>query len=128
MNKLFVGILALGALFVGYKQGCRTTSSEYMELLMHEQSAHAATQKALEVAVAKGLGWEDAYVNMKETAHAYQKSAAVCLAREHDWQMALEQQETLFYTVSNRKPTQEELAVVDIATRQKVATALNAAW
>lgn len=113
----------------GYVRGSRDTSVEYAALMAKEKDAHAETKKALEAALAAGIGWKAAYEEMEGSAAAYRDAAEACLVREKDWRNAVERQETILRGASVRPRTAEEREyVVDAATRRKAAATLNAAW
>lgn len=113
----------------GYVRGSRDTSAEYAVLMAKEKDAHAKTKKALEAALAAGIGWKAAYEEMEGSASAYQDAAESCLVREKDWRNAVERQETILREASVRPRSAEERDhVVDDATRRKAAALLNAAW
>lgn len=133
MNSLSIsGLLLLcgvGMFFCGYMHGNTVTSAEYELVLSEERDAHAKTKKALEAALAAGMGWKAAYDEMEGSASAYQNAAESCLVREKDWRNAVERQETIIREASVRPRTAEEREhVVDVATRRKAAALLNAAW
>ena len=112
----------------GYVRGSRDTSVEYAALMAKEKDAHAETKKALEAALAAGIGWKAAE-EMEGSAAAYRDAAEACLVREKDWRNAVERQETILRGASVRPRTAEEREyVVDAATRRKAAATLNAAW
>ena len=46
--------------FCGYMHGNTVTSAEYELVLSEERDAHAKTKKALEAALAAGMGWKAA--------------------------------------------------------------------
>ena len=113
----------------GYVRGSRDTSVEYAALMAKEKDAHAETKKALEAALAAGIGWKAAYEEMEGSAAAYRDAAEACLVRDKDWRNAVERQETILRGASVRPRTAEEREyVVDAATRRKAAATLNAAW
>ena len=112
-----------------YVRGCRDTAADYIVLLTKEKDAHAETKKALEAALATGLGWKAAYEEMESSAAAYRDTAEACLVREKDWRAAVERQESVLRETSRRPRSPEERDhVVDDATRRKAAALLNAAW
>lgn len=113
----------------GYVRGSRDTSAEYAVLMDKEKDAHAKTKKALQAALATGLGWKAAYEEMESSAAAYRDTAEACLVREKDWRAAVERQESVLREASSRPRSPEERDhVVDDATRRKAAALLNAAW
>lgn len=127
----FVLMLALvsGLVAWGYMRGCRSAAADYTVLLTKEKDAHAETKKALQAALATGIGWKAAYEEMESSAAAYRDTAEACLVREKDWRAAVERQESVLREASSRPRTPEERDhVVDDATRRKAAALLNAAW
>lgn len=113
----------------GYMRGCRSAAADYTVLLTKEKDAHAETKKALEAALATGIGWKAAYEEMESSAGACRDTAEACLVREKDWRAAVERQESVLREASSRARTPEERDhVVDDATRRKAAALLNAAW
>ena len=132
MSKI-QALAVLGLIFCliawGYVRGSRDTSAEYAVLMDKEKDAHAKTKKALEAALAAGVGWKAAYEEMEASAAAYQDTAEACLVREKDWRNAVERQETILREASVRPRSAEEREyVVDATTRRKAAATLNAAW
>lgn len=122
-------VLCCGLITWGYVRGSRDTSVDYVAVLAEERESHAKTKKALEAALAAGIGWKAAYEEMEGSAAAYQDTAEACLVREKDWRNAVERQEAILREVSVRPRTAEEREhVVDAATRRKAAALLNAAW
>ena len=133
MNSLTVAGLAFlwstGLIFSGYVQGRKDASSKYELVLVKEKNAHEQTQALLQAALNKGMEWKTAYEEMRATADACRDTAEACLARENDWQNALEQQESVFRETSVHPRTPEEQThVVDDATRRKAAVVLNTGW
>lgn len=121
--------LSFCLIIYGYVRGSRDTSAEYAVLIDNEKESHAKTKKALEAALAAGVGWKAAYEEMEDSAAAYQDTAEACLVREKDWRNTVERQESILREASVRPRTAEERAhVVDDATRRKAAAAFNAAW
>ena len=113
----------------GYVRGDRDASAEYAVLMAKERDAHAETKKALEAAIAAGIGWKATYEEMETSAAACRDTAEACLVREKDWRNAVERQESILREASVRPRTAEEREyVVDAATRCKAAATLNAAW
>ena len=113
----------------GYVRGSRDSSAKYAVLMNEEKDAHAKTKKALEAAIAAGIGWKAAYEEMETSAAAYRETAEACLVREKDWRNAVERQESILREASVRPRTTEEREhVVDDTTRRKAAALLNAAW
>ena len=113
----------------GYVRGSRDSSATYAVLMNEEKDAHAKTKKALEAAIAAGIGWKAAYEEMETSAAAYRDTAEACLVREKDWRNAVERQESILREASVRPRTTEEREhVVDDTTRRKAAALLNAAW
>lgn len=129
IQALAVLVLIFCLIAWGYVRGRRDTSAEYAVLMATEKDAHAKTKKALEAALAAGIGWKAAYDEMEGSASAYQDAAESCLVREKDWRNAVERQETILREASVRPRSAEERDhVVDDATRRKAAALLNAAW
>lgn len=129
IQALAVLVLIFCLIAWGYVRGSRDTSAEYAVLMAKEKDAHAKTKKALEAALAAGIGWKAAYDEMEASAAAYQDTAESCLVREKDWRNAVERQETILREASVRPRSAEERDhVVDDATRRKAAALLNAAW
>ncbi|WP_302786147.1 hypothetical protein [Bilophila wadsworthia] len=133
MNNITVaGLVFLygaGLIFSGYVQGRKDASSKYELVLVKEKNAHEQTQALLQAALNKGMEWKTAYEEMRVTADACRDTAEACLARENDWQNALEQQESVFRETSVHPRTPEEQThVVDDATRRKAAVVLNTGW
>lgn len=133
MNNITVAGLAFlwstGLIFSGYVQGRKDASSKYELVLVKEKNAHEQTQALLQAALNKGMEWKTAYEEMRATADACRDTAEACLARENDWQNALEQQESVFRETSVHPRTPEEQThVVDDATRRKAAVVLNTGW
>ena len=122
-------VLCCGLITWGYVRGSRDASAEYAALIAKEKDAHAETKKALEAALATGIGWKAAYEEMESSAAAYRDTAEACLVREKDGRAAVERQESVLREASSRARTPEERDhVVDDATRRKAAALLNAAW
>ena len=132
MSKLqILAVFALTFCLVGwgYVRGDRDASAEYAGMIAEEKDAHAKTKKALEAALAAGVGWKAAYEEMETSAVAYRDTAEACLVREKDWRNAVERQESILREASVRPRTAEEREhVVDVATRRKAAALLNVAW
>lgn len=133
MNNITLAGLAFlcstGLIFSGYVQGRKDASSKYELVLVKEKNAHERTQALLQAALNKGMEWKTAYEEMRATADACRDTAEACLARENDWQNALERQESVFRETSVHPRTPEEQThVVDDATRRKAAVVLNAGW
>lgn len=133
MNSLsasgLIFLCGVGIFFCGYMHGNTVTSSEYELVLAEEKNAHEQTQALLQAALNKGMEWKAAYEEMRATADACRDTAEACLAREKDWQNALERQESVFRETSVHPRTPEEQThVVDDATRRKAAALLNTGW
>ena len=129
LQILAVFVLTICLVGWGYVRGDRDASPENAALMDKEKDAHEKTKKALEAALAAGVGWKDAYEEMEASAAAYQDTAEACLVREKDWRNAVERQETILRGASVRPRTAEERDhVVDDATRREAAALLNAAW
>lgn len=132
MSKVgVVTVLVLSFCLVawGYVHGCRDTEADYAVQLAEEKDAHAKTKKALEAALATGVGWQAAYEEMESSAAAYRDTAEACLVREKDWRNAVERHESVLREASlHPRSAEERDHVVDAATRRKAAAALNAPW
>lgn len=133
MNSLkasgLIFLCGVGVFLCGYMHGSTATSSEYELVLAEEKITHEQTKALLQTALVKGVEWQAAYEEMRATADACRDTAEACLARENDWQNALEQQESVFRETSVHPRTPEEQThVVDDATRRKAAVVLNTDW
>ena len=75
LQILAVFVLTFCLVGWGYVRGDRDASAEYTALMDKEKDAHAKTKKALEAALAAGVGWKAAYEEMEGSAAAYQNMA-----------------------------------------------------